>query len=98
MLTSSAKSASASSSAGLTAASTSMPAKEPVAAGDVEGRRRLAEYLLRAPFSLQKITWKPETATVIYRSRRNWRTKRNFEVFKATDFLAAAVDHIPPLN
>ena len=75
-----------------------MPAKEPVAAGDVEGRRRLAEYLLRAPFSLQKITWKPETATVIYRSRRNWRTKRNFEVFKATDFLAAAVDHIPPLN
>ena len=58
--------------------------KEPVAAGDVEGRRRLAEYLLRAPFSLQKITWKPETATVIYRSRRNWRTKRNFEVFKAT--------------
>ena len=37
-----------------------------VAADDVDGRRRLAEYLLRAPFSLQKITWKEETSTVIY--------------------------------
>jgi hypothetical protein len=51
---------------------------------------------LRAPFSLQKIHWNPKTKTVIYRSRRSWRTKRNFEVFKATDFLAAAIDHIPP--
>jgi hypothetical protein len=57
---------------------------------------RLAEYLLRAPFSLQKIHWNPKTKTVIYRSRRSWRTKRNFEVFKATDFLAAAIDHILP--
>jgi hypothetical protein len=34
-------------------------------------------------------------ATVIYRSGHNWKTKRNFEVFSATDFLAAAVEHIP---
>ena len=54
------------------------------------------QYLLRAPFSLQKITWNPDTKTVIYRSRRSWHTKRNFEVFKATDFLAAAIEHIPP--
>jgi hypothetical protein len=46
--------------------------------------------LLRAPFSLQKIHWNPATKTVIYRSRRSWNTKRNFEVFPATDFLAAA--------
>jgi len=69
--------------------------EKPVAADDVDGRRQLAEYLLRAPFSLQKITWKEETATVIYRSGRNWKTKRNFEVFAATDFLAAVVEHIP---
>ncbi len=69
--------------------------ENPVAADDVDGRRQLAEYLLRAPFSLQKITWKKETATVIYRSGTNWKTKRNFEVFSATDFLAAAVEHIP---
>ena len=54
------------------------------------------QYLLRAPFSLQKITWNPDTKTVIYRSRRSWPTKRNFEVFTATDFLAAAIEHIPP--
>ena len=70
--------------------------EKPVAPGDTKGRQRLAEYLLRAPFSLQKIHWNPRTKTVIYRSRRSWRTKRNFEVFKATDFLAAAIDHIPP--
>ncbi len=68
----------------------------PVAPHYTGGRRRLAEYLLRAPFSLQKMTWNPDTKTVIYRSRRSWHTKRNFEVFKATDFLAAAIEHIPP--
>ena len=56
----------------------------------------LAEYLLRMPFSLQKIHWNEITKTVIYRSRKHWRTKRNFEVFQATDFIAAAVQHIPP--
>ena len=70
--------------------------EKPVAPGNTKGRQRLAEYLLRAPFSLQKIHWNPKTHTVIYRSRRSWRTQRNFEVFKATDFLAAAIDHIPP--
>jgi hypothetical protein len=61
--------------------------------------RRVSEanqYLLRAPFSLQKIHWNPVTKTVIYRSRRSWNTKRNFEVFPATDFLAAVIEHIPP--
>ena len=50
----------------------------------------------RAPFSHQKITWKPETQTVIYRSKPHHNTKRNFEIFKAADFIAALVDHIPP--
>jgi len=62
------------------------------------GRQQLAEYLLRAPFSLEKITWVEKTKRVIYRSSRNWRTNRNFEVFTATGFLAAAVEHIPPKN
>ncbi len=68
----------------------------PVALQDTEGRRRLAEYLLRAPFSLQKITWNPDNKTVICRSRRSWQTKRNFTVFKATDFFAATIERIPP--
>ena len=69
---------------------------KPVAAFDVDGRRRLAEYLLRAPFSLEKIHWNEKTRQVIYRSKRSWHTKQNFQVFTATDFIAATVEHIPP--
>ncbi|MBM3863089.1 MAG: transposase, partial [Verrucomicrobia bacterium] len=67
-----------------------------VAADDHAGRRRLAQYLLRHPFSLQKITWNSATKTVIYRSKRHHSTKRNFEIFKAPDFIAAALLHLPP--
>jgi len=70
--------------------------KRPVPAHHTDGRKRLAQYMLRAPFSLQKITWKPETQTVIYRSKPHHNTKRNFEIFTAVDFLAALIDHIPP--
>jgi hypothetical protein len=48
------------------------------------------QYLLRHPFSLQKITWNATSKTVIYRSKRHHNTKRNFEIFKAPDFIAAA--------
>jgi hypothetical protein len=46
--------------------------------------------------SLQKITWNPTSKTVIYRSKRHHNTKRNFEIFKAPDFIAAALLHLPP--
>ena len=51
---------------------------------------------MRAPFSLEKITWNESTGKVIYRSKRSWHTKRNFQIFEAVDFLAAVVEHIPP--
>ncbi len=70
--------------------------EKPVPAHDSAGRKRLAEYLLRHPFSLQKITWNASTQTVIYRSKRHHTTKRNFEIFKAPDFIAAAFLHLPP--
>jgi hypothetical protein len=54
------------------------------------------QYLLRHPFSLQKITWNAASKTVIYRSKRHHTTKRNFEIFKAPDFIAAALLHLPP--
>ena len=60
------------------------------------GRNRLAEYLLRHPFSLQKITGNTTSKTVIYRSKRHLNPKRNFEIFKAPDFIAAALLHLPP--
>jgi hypothetical protein len=68
----------------------------PLAAGDAAGRRRLAEYLLRAPFSLEKITYDADTGSVLYRSERHWRTKRNFEVWAASAFISALVAQIPP--
>jgi hypothetical protein len=70
--------------------------EQAVPAHDAAGRKRLAEYLLRHPFSLQKITWNTTTKTVIYRSKRHHTTKRNFEIFKAPDFIAAALLHLPP--
>ena len=53
----------------------------------------MAEYLLRAPFSLEKITWNESTGKVIYRSKRSWHTKCNFQIFEAVDFLAAHTLH-----
>ena len=70
--------------------------EEIIAPHDTAGRERLAQYLLRHPFSLQKITWNATTKTVIYRSKRHHNIKRNFEIFKAPDFIAAAIDHLPP--
>jgi hypothetical protein len=64
--------------------------EEPIAPDDTAGRERLAQYLLRHPFSLQKITWNATTKTVIYRSKRHHNIKRNFQIFKAADFIAAA--------
>ncbi len=69
---------------------------DPVPARDAAGRKRLAEYLLRHPFSLQKITWNAATKTVIYRSKRHHTTRRNFQVFSAPHFIAAALLHLPP--
>ena len=48
----------------------------------------LAQYILRNPFSVEKMTLESPTDRVIYRSRLNAKINRNFEVFTATDFLA----------
>jgi hypothetical protein len=53
------------------------------------------EYLLRAPFSLEKITYNAESGSVLCRSERHWRTKRNFEVSSTPQFIAALLDQIP---
>jgi len=72
--------------------------EDPIGSHDAHGRQRLAEYLLRAPFSLEKMTWNATTGQIIYRSSRSWHTKCNFQIFTASDFLAAAVEHIPLKN
>jgi hypothetical protein len=64
----------------------------PEAKADLED---LAQYILRNPFSVEKMTLESPTDLVIYRSRLNAKINRNFEVFSPTDFLAAITQHIP---
>jgi hypothetical protein len=66
-----------------------------VRAGDVEARRRLAQYMLRAPFALEKMSYDPESCTVIYRSRMHKTLKRNFQIMPGADWLAQLCAHIP---
>ena len=40
-------------------------------------------------------SWNATTGQIIYRSSRSWHTKCNFQIFTASDFLAAAMEHIP---
>jgi hypothetical protein len=64
-------------------------------AADLDGRRGVAEYILRSPFSLEKMRYQANTGTLIYQSKMHPVLKRNFEVFSACDRLAALAAHIP---
>jgi hypothetical protein len=59
---------------------------------------KLAQYVLRNPFSVDKMTMEAPGDIIIYRSRMNPKINRNFEVFTAPDFLAAITNHIPNKN
>ncbi|NBD37212.1 MAG: IS91 family transposase [Verrucomicrobia bacterium] len=63
---------------------------------DHDGLENLAQYILRNPFSLEKMTYVPETGEVIYRSKRNHATNRLWETFNGPAFIAAITRHIPP--
>ena len=58
-------------------------------------REQLCQYVLRNPFSVEKMTLESPTDTIIYRSRLNPKINRNFEVFDPVDFLAVLSQHIP---
>lgn len=62
---------------------------------DHDGLEKLAQYILRNPFSLEKMTYVPESGEVIYRSKRNHATQRLWETFDAAAFIAAITRHIP---
>ena len=62
---------------------------------DHDALEKLAQYILRNPFSLEKMTYLPETGEVVYRSKRNHATKRLWETFDAPAFIAAIARHIP---
>ena len=64
---------------------------------DEQGREALAQYIIRNTFSVEKLTYTNETATVIYRSKMSHgnNNKKNFEVYTAEKFIAAITQHIP---
>lgn len=62
---------------------------------DTDGRQAVAEYILRSPFSQEKLRYQAKTGDVIYLSKMYPVLKRNFEVFSACDWLAALTAHIP---
>ena len=68
---------------------------KPLRRDDDDGIERVAQYIIRNPFSEQKMVYNAENGTVIYRSRMHAKTKRNFEIFSAEEFIAAITQHIP---
>jgi hypothetical protein len=66
-----------------------------IGADDATGRENLARYLIRAPFSTNKISYDPAAQTVIYSTKMVEGPNRNFEFFDPLDFLAAMTSHIP---
>ena len=51
--------------------------------------------MLRAPFSLEKMSYDLESETVIYRSRMHKTLKRNFQIMSGADSLVQLCRHIP---
>jgi hypothetical protein len=77
--------------------------------GDTFALERLAQYILRCPFSLARVVRLTEDGSVIYRAEKDHclrfpgpasgdlrgGPRRNFQVFSALDFLAELTQHIP---
>ena len=80
-----------------------------ISAGDTAGLQRLAEYMLRCPFSLDRIISVNDEGKVVYRAEKahcqafpapgdeklHRGVPRNFEVFDPLDFIAEITQHIP---
>lgn len=63
---------------------------------DEKGRKSVAQYILRTPFSVEKMTYNDKSGTVIYRSKMtHGRNKKNFNDYTAEEFIAAITQHIP---
>lgn len=62
---------------------------------DKRGRECLAQYILRSPFSQEKMTYREDTKTVLYRSKMNPVSKKNFAIFPVLEWIATLTAHIP---
>jgi len=66
-----------------------------IAAHECQDIERLAQYIVRNPFSIAKMQVNRSGDSILYRSGMNAKIKRNFQVFSACDFIAAITQHIP---
>jgi len=78
-------------------------------AGDTAGIERLAQYMVRCPFSISRVLRLTDEGKVIYRADKRGPqrfpdpgradlaagTSRNFQVFDALDFIAEVTQHVP---
>lgn len=62
---------------------------------DAAGRQKLAQYMLRAPFSLEKMCYDEHTGMVLYRSRMHKGLKRNYQLMTGAAWLELLCRHIP---
>ena len=60
-----------------------------------EDLERLAQYIIRNPFSVEKMQVNHPGGSIIYQSGMSEKIHRNFEVFSPCDFIAAITQHIP---
>ena len=65
-----------------------------------EDIERLAQYIIRNTFAVEKMQVSPPNranpaGSVLYRSAMNPKIQRNFEVFSPCDFIGAITQHIP---
>ena len=64
--------------------------------GKISKTELVLEYIIRNPFSLEKIRCIEESGTVIYRSgMSHGKNKKNFQMFNTEEFIATITRHIP---
>jgi hypothetical protein len=66
-----------------------------IPAGSSRTREALAEYIARAPVSLKKLVVEDHAATVLYYSAYNPYFRANAKLFRASDFIAELLQHLP---
>jgi len=66
-----------------------------VAANDPQGRRQLARYMIRNPFSLKKMEYQAKQGMVVYRSRYHATLKRNFQIMPGAAWLKLLLQRVP---
>ncbi len=66
-----------------------------VGANDPEGRRQLARYMIRNPFSLEKMEYNAKQGMVVYRFKHHATLKRNFQIMPGAAWLKLLLQHVP---